>query len=76
MVLLGNPFIILPIVIVSWYDFAQKILEISGKRKELIACKYKDINRPAKRPKFSALYNNSDIQLGHYTDALGRYIHG
>jgi dTDP-4-dehydrorhamnose reductase len=41
----------------SWFDFARKILKLSGVNKEVKPVKTEDFPRPAKRPKFSVLEN-------------------
>jgi len=39
----------------SWYDFGKKILEIAGLEREVEPISSNDLDRPAKRPKYSVL---------------------
>ncbi|HZD59233.1 MAG TPA: sugar nucleotide-binding protein, partial [Anaerolineae bacterium] len=65
---------------VSWYEFAKKILELSGKRDVTIEpISTEQINRPAKRPAYSALRNLAlELTIGDpmrfWESALEEYI--
>ncbi|MGL4109263.1 dTDP-4-dehydrorhamnose reductase [Clostridium sp. LP20] len=41
----------------SWYDFAKKIIELSGEECVVNPCTTEEFPRPAKRPKYSSLDN-------------------
>jgi dTDP-4-dehydrorhamnose reductase len=41
----------------SWFEFAQKILELSGVEKEITPVSSEEFPRPAKRPKYAVLKN-------------------
>jgi dTDP-4-dehydrorhamnose reductase len=63
----------------SWFDFAGKILELSGVNKEVKPVKTEDFPRPAPRPKFSVLENfvlkNSGFSLlRSWEEALADFI--
>lgn len=46
----------------SWYDFAKEIFKLSNINVNLVPCSTKEINRPAKRPLFSAMENNKTCE--------------
>ena len=64
----------------SWNDFAKKIFELSGKRDiEVASITTEELNRPAKRPKYSVLKNymaelQFDYHFRHWEDALKAYF--
>ncbi|MEW6326945.1 MAG: dTDP-4-dehydrorhamnose reductase [Thermodesulfobacteriota bacterium] len=66
--------------ICSWYDFAWEILKIAGEKDiSIAAIKTTGLNRPAKRPHFSALDNNRYISvtgqpLRPWPEALAEYL--
>ena len=64
----------------SWFDFAEKIVEVVGLRDVLVfPIKTEELGRPALRPAFSALDNTKlcqalQITMPHWDDALKRYL--
>lgn len=63
----------------SWYDFAKKIMELSGIRCNIKPIASKDYPSPAKRPQNSRLSKEKLVQNGFYKlppweDALKRFI--
>ncbi len=59
---------------ITWFDFAKKIFEISKKNIHVIACSSTEFQTKAKRPQFSLLKNNSNIQLRNWEDWLKNYL--
>lgn len=65
--------------ITTWYEFAQKIIDIAGYKSIIHPCQTKDFPRPALRPAFSAMDPFPIKQVIGYTlptweDAVERYI--
>ncbi len=66
--------------IISWFDFAEEILQIAMiQGAKIIPIKTEEMNRPAQRPKYSPLENFNWKISGHtalrsYKDALTEYI--
>ncbi len=65
--------------VVSWYDFARKIVEISGYHCTILSQSSRDLLRPAKRPPFSALdcskfEKETGMVLRHWEEALREYL--
>ena len=58
----------------TWFQFADKIFEIMGKKVKLASISSKDINRPAKRPAYSILNNNKLDKLRNWEFALKDYL--
>ena len=63
----------------SWYDFAKKIMELSGIGCNIKPIASKDYPSPAKRPQNSRLSKEKLVQNGFYKlppweDALKRFI--
>lgn len=63
----------------SWFNFAQKILELSGVEKELIPVSAEEFPRPAKRPKYTvlknfALENSGFSPLRSWKEALAEFL--
>ena len=59
---------------ISWYDFASEIFKLEWISVELIACDTSEFLTKAKRPSFSKLVNNSDIQLRGWKEWLMDYL--
>jgi dTDP-4-dehydrorhamnose reductase len=59
---------------ISWYDFAQKIFELSDINIELQTCSTEEFPRPAQRPTYSALINNKLPQTRDWQEALQEYL--
>lgn len=59
---------------ITWFDFTRKIFEISEKNIHVIPCSSSDFQTKAKRPQFSLLKNNSNIQLRNWEDWLKNYL--
>lgn len=60
--------------ITSWFDYAQQIFEFAGIKKEIIPVSSEELNRPAKRPRFSALSNTKLPLLRNWKEALKDYL--
>ncbi len=60
---------------VSWYEFAQKIFELSNIQVELTPCDTSGFLTKAKRPQYSKLLNTSKIQLPDWKKWLQDYLH-
>lgn len=66
--------------ICSWYELAREILKITGKKDVFVAAiKTTGLNRPAKRPQFSALDNSRYVSitgqpLRPWPEALAEYL--
>ncbi|UCD84413.1 MAG: dTDP-4-dehydrorhamnose reductase [Deltaproteobacteria bacterium] len=63
----------------SWFQFAQKILELNGGQVDLTPIRSAEINRPAPRPPFSVLSTeklkkNMGIVLPAWQDSLKEYL--
>ncbi|PIR65628.1 MAG: dTDP-4-dehydrorhamnose reductase, partial [Candidatus Omnitrophica bacterium CG10_big_fil_rev_8_21_14_0_10_43_8] len=63
----------------SWYEFAEKILKISGIKKEVIPIKTDKSARAARRPKMSALCCDKYVEaagkpMRHGREALKDYL--
>ncbi len=68
----------------SWYEFTREILQVAGRRSQVVNIKIKPISsaklvRPARRPKFSVLDNGRYIKivgepLRPWQEALGEYL--
>ncbi len=63
----------------NWFDFAQKILELSGNQATLTSIRSNELNRPAPRPSFSVLgteklKKDEGIALPAWQDALKEYL--
>lgn len=60
--------------VTSWFEYAKEILKLAGMEKEIIPITSEELNRPAKRPKFSALKNTKLPLLRPWKEALQEYI--
>lgn len=65
----------------NWFEFAQKILELSGNQATLTPISSTGLNRPAPRPSFSVLgteklRKDEGIALSAWQDALKEYLFG
>lgn len=63
----------------SWYDFAQKIFDLSGVEIDLTPVKTEEFPRPAPRPKYSVLENynwqmEGFSRMRSYKEALKAYL--
>ena len=62
----------------SWFEFAMKIFEFTDIDAKLFPIKSGELNRKAKRPKFSALespkLNGFGFRMRNWKDALKRYL--
>ncbi len=59
---------------VSWYQFAKKIIELSGKSTRVVPCTTHEFPRPAARPKYSVLRNTKLQPLRPWEEALAEYL--
>ena len=59
---------------ITWYEFAQKIFELSKLQVKLKPCTSAEFQRPAKRPAHSALINNKLLPLRTWEEALKEYL--
>lgn len=59
---------------VSWYDFAAKIFELSGKTIKLNTMTTEQLNRPATRPAYSILLNQKFAALPTWERSLADYL--
>lgn len=58
----------------TWYGWAKKIFEISGKNIKLVPVGTDKFPRPAKRPKYSILLNTKLPPMRKWEDALAEYL--
>lgn len=58
----------------SWYEFAQEIFKILGIPQKIIPISSSELNRPAKRPKYSILKSSKIPELRHWKEALSSYL--
>lgn len=58
----------------SWYEFAKEIFNILGIPQEIIPITSSELNRPAKRPKYSILQNTRLPALRHWKQTLAEYL--
>ena len=56
----------------SWYNFAKKIFELKGLNVNLKPCRSEEFPRPAKRPHYSVMENNSICR--NWEEALEDYM--
>jgi dTDP-4-dehydrorhamnose reductase len=59
---------------INWYEFAQKIFELSKLQVNLKSCASTEFPRPAKRPAHSALINTKLPPLRNWEVALLDYL--
>jgi len=59
---------------ISWYEFAQEIFKIKEIKIDLKACTTNEFPTKAKRPSYSKLHNNCDIQLRNWKEGLKAYL--
>ena len=59
---------------ISWYEFTQEICKQADLKCDIQPCESSVYPRPAPRPSWSELKNDSDIQLPEWKDGLGRYL--
>lgn len=60
--------------ITSWFEYAKEILKLAGIKKEVTPITTEELNRPAKRPKYSAMINSKLPLLRPWRQALEEYI--
>lgn len=58
----------------SWYEFAQEIFKILGIPQKIIPIFSSELNRSAKRPKYSILKSSKIPELRHWKEALSSYL--
>jgi dTDP-4-dehydrorhamnose reductase len=62
----------------SWYEFACELTQVAGLDVEVVPARMDDLNRPARRPHYSAMSDASlrayGIRLRHWRDALPDYL--
>ena len=58
----------------SWYEFAQEIFKILGIPQKIVPITSEELNRPAKRPKYSILKSSRLPALRHWKEALAEYL--
>jgi len=58
----------------TWYEFAEEICRIKGIEAKILPISSSELQRKAKRPKYSSLNNSSSIQLRHWKDALKSFL--
>ncbi len=58
----------------TWYGWAKKIFELSGKSVKLIPVGADRFPRPAKRPKYSLLLNTKLPPMRSWEEALAEYL--
>ena len=58
---------------ISRFDFAQEIFRLTGKEIRLSPCSSSEFPTKAKRPKWSRLLNESEIQLRDWKEGLREY---
>lgn len=58
----------------TWYGWAKKIFELSGKSVKLIPVSADKFPRPAKRPKYSILVNTKLPPMRSWEEALAEYL--
>ncbi len=59
----------------TWYGWAKRIFEMSGKNVKLIPVGADKFPRPAKRPKYSILLNTKLPPMRRWEEALADYLH-
>jgi len=59
---------------ISWYDFAQKIFELTKLEIKIIPCISQEFPRPAQRPAYSALVNTKLPRVRDWAEALKEYL--
>jgi dTDP-4-dehydrorhamnose reductase len=60
--------------VVSWAEFAQKVIGIAGLKTKVIPCSTEEYPTKARRPFYSILRNNMIPNLRNFEDALKEYI--
>ncbi|MGB9680699.1 MAG: dTDP-4-dehydrorhamnose reductase [Patescibacteria group bacterium] len=58
----------------NWYQFAKKIVKLSGLKTKILPCSSKEFLRPAKRPKYSFLVNTKFPKMRFWQEALSDYL--
>jgi dTDP-4-dehydrorhamnose reductase len=62
----------------SWFEFSEEILKLAGISKKVIPISSQSLDRPARRPRYSALsqgkLNSLGIYLRHWKEALEEYV--
>lgn len=59
---------------ISWYEFAKKIIELSGISAEITACTSEEFSRLAKRPENAALINTKLEPMRNWDEAVKDYL--
>jgi dTDP-4-dehydrorhamnose reductase len=65
----------------TWYEFAKKIIDLTGLKTGIVPITSQQLARPAVRPPYSAMncgkfINDTGIQPRPWVDALGEYLNG
>ena len=65
--------------ILSWYEFAKEILNLSNIKREVLPITSQELARPAPRPRLSALCCDRYAEavgepMRHWREALGDYL--
>lgn len=59
---------------ITWYEFAKKIIELSGAPTRVVPCANREFPRPATRPRYSVLHNTKLKSLRSWDEALREYL--
>ncbi|MFA6091157.1 MAG: sugar nucleotide-binding protein, partial [Candidatus Gracilibacteria bacterium] len=59
---------------ITWFDFANEIFKMTGKKMNLIPCTSAEYQTKAIRPKFGKMRNNSSIQMRDWKEGLRGYL--
>lgn len=59
---------------ITWYEFAKKIIELSGKKTRIIPCSSSEFPILASRPHYSIINNTKTHVLRSWEDALREYL--
>jgi dTDP-4-dehydrorhamnose reductase len=59
---------------ITWYDLAQKAIELKGIEAEITPCTTEEFPTPAKRPKYAALINTKLEPIRSWEGALKDYL--
>jgi dTDP-4-dehydrorhamnose reductase len=59
---------------ISWFGFATEIFRLTGKEIRILPCSSSEFPTKAKRPKWSWMVNESEIQLRDWKEGLREYL--
>ena len=59
---------------ITWYEFTKEIFRLKNIKVNLQPCKTEDFPIKAKRPNYSKLINNSDIELRYWRYGVEDYL--